>query len=142
MGVRLKTCTDCGLKKRIGHSKRRCKACRVADPDKLAKAASRVRATKGKRQGRKATRHPSLPYGEYLLTKWWRNRRLERIRVAGWQCEECGEKRALQVHHLHYRSLWREKDKDLQVLCRECHEGKHAMDIEARRHLNAIARWI
>ena len=34
MGLRLKICADCGHRKMIGRSKRRCKACRRAGPQK------------------------------------------------------------------------------------------------------------
>lgn len=35
MGLRFKKCADCGHRKMIGRSKRRCKACRRADPHKV-----------------------------------------------------------------------------------------------------------
>lgn len=35
MGLRLKVCAECGQKKMIGRSKRRCKSCRRADPHQL-----------------------------------------------------------------------------------------------------------
>jgi hypothetical protein len=34
MGIKLKTCADCGQRKWIGRSKRRCKACRKTNPNK------------------------------------------------------------------------------------------------------------
>lgn len=34
MGVQLKVCADCGRERMIGRSKRRCKECRKADPEK------------------------------------------------------------------------------------------------------------
>jgi hypothetical protein len=35
--------------------------------------------------------------------------------------------RDLQVHHLHYDSLWFEHEDDLQVLCFQCHKDVHGI---------------
>ncbi len=43
MGLRLKVCADCGKRKWIGNSKRRCKACRVIDPDKYVRTPPKPR---------------------------------------------------------------------------------------------------
>jgi len=68
-----------------------------------------------------------LLYKFYLTTPHWKAVRMRRLRAAHFQCEECGEhKTILDVHHLHYRSLGREKNKDLKVLCRPCHKDAHA----------------
>ena len=80
-----------------------------------------------------------IPYQEYLRTSHWRRRRKTKINNAGGVCQQCGTNKNLQVHHLHYKSLWAEKDKDLEVLCGECHALRHEIDEQARRHLNAIA---
>jgi 5-methylcytosine-specific restriction endonuclease McrA len=55
-------------------------------------------------------------------------------RRSGGACERCdgrsGED-ASDVHHLHYRTLYRERPEDLQHLCRPCHlfvSGKDDLD--------------
>ena len=53
----------------------------------------------------------------------WLNYYRPRIlaRAAG-RCERCGKKtRRPEVHHLTYERLGREKDEDLQAVCRDCH---------------------
>jgi 5-methylcytosine-specific restriction endonuclease McrA len=44
------------------------------------------------------------------------------------RCEKCGSKKLLQVHHERYYpgyELWEYDDKDLKVLCDQCHREKH-----------------
>ena len=86
-----------------------------------------------------AREHPWIPYGEYLLSNWWKSKRKQKLASIGFRCENCHAVKNLHVHHLHYRTLWREKDSDLQVLCTSCHQGKHELDIQMNRHLRAIA---
>jgi hypothetical protein len=80
-----------------------------------------------------------MPYKEYLLTKWWRQRRTKKLRNTRGKCERCGG-HATQVHHKHYRSLWKEKDKDLESICEPCHKRHHEALVQADNHLAAIAR--
>jgi hypothetical protein len=79
-----------------------------------------------------------LPYREYLQSNWWKSKRHQKIKNAGGACEQCGARRRLQVHHLNYERLGREKDKDIQVLCGRCHEEEHHEEIQMREHLKAI----
>lgn len=67
----------------------------------------------------------ALPYADYLQTPTWRRRRDARLRVAGWRCERCARRDELQVHHVSYDRLGCERDADLEVVCRPCHEGVH-----------------
>jgi 5-methylcytosine-specific restriction endonuclease McrA len=67
----------------------------------------------------------SMPYKEYLLTDWWKKVKRAAIIRAGYQCEECKERRPLDVHHLTYERLGTEADADLQALCRFCHDLAH-----------------
>jgi len=60
-------------------------------------------------------------YKEYLLSDTWRRKRQRKFKQVGRKCELCGAVRQLEVHHLHYDSLGKEKLADLQVLCTECH---------------------
>ena len=85
-------------------------------------------------------------YTRYLQTADWQNRRARRLKVAGCRCEfrpivderghhECLGERCtattdLQVHHLHYRSLGVEADRDLEVLCRFHHLVRHITNQE------------
>jgi 5-methylcytosine-specific restriction endonuclease McrA len=62
-----------------------------------------------------------LRYKNYINSPKWRKKRLKILNERGWNCEDCGSRENLEVHHLHYRSLKHEKSKDLKVLCRFCH---------------------
>ena len=66
-------------------------------------------------------------YISYLRSEHWRERRLEFLEAANWECEECGGK-ANQVHHLNYDCLYEEEDDDVMVSCWECHQDKHIED--------------
>lgn len=63
-------------------------------------------------------------YMAYLRSAEWREKRKEFLELANYECEECGEKDGLQVHHLSYENIGDETEDDVQVLCRECHEDK------------------
>jgi phage terminase large subunit GpA-like protein len=44
-------------------------------------------------------------------------------------CEHCGERRAVQAHHLTYERLGDELLTDLLAVCLECHEEIHGRKI-------------
>lgn len=74
-------------------------------------------------------------YKDYLKTSHWRmfrERVLLRVFVSGcYKCESCGElcrRSELDVHHLHYKTIGRERPTDVKVLCHDCHADEH--DIE------------
>jgi hypothetical protein len=50
-----------------------------------------------------------------LALDWWEH-----------QCGTCGATEQLQVHHLRYANLGRERREDMAVLCRSCHDAWHA----------------
>lgn len=66
------------------------------------------------------------PYELYLKSEHWRDTR-SRVIERG-VCEWCGESThgcRVNVHHKHYRTIGRERDEDLMLLHRECHESLH-----------------
>lgn len=68
--------------------------------------------------------YPVTPewYDWYTQQPHWVDTR-QRKKRANPRCEVCGVwSPTLQVHHLHYESLWREKLSDLQTICIPCHE--------------------
>lgn len=67
-----------------------------------------------------------MTYSEYLQSSLWRKKRNEALRRAGHKCEQCGATRSLEVHHLNYDRLGRERPSDLKVLCVKCHPGADA----------------
>ena len=65
-------------------------------------------------------------YRAYLRTPHWKTVRSRKLNQAGYRCERCGDaKGKLEVHHVTYANLGREKMGDLAVLCRNCHRREH-----------------
>lgn len=59
---------------------------------------------------------------QYLQSKEWQQKRLERLRIDDFKCCRCGSPRQIQVHHLSYKSLGHEDvHNDLITLCEKCH---------------------
>ena len=87
----------------------------------------------------KVERNPS--YNEQLKDKRWLNRRLQILKKKGAKCSKCSFTSNLQIHHLRYikgKMAWEYKDKYLEVLCNECHEKKHCIDLD-REFLSIIS---
>lgn len=79
---------------------------------------------RSKRRGKKS----QMTYDQYLKTDWWKRRSEQYKRKVGYICEDCGYKPVgeLHVHHKTYKRMFREKDKDLEALCRYHHlEVRH-----------------
>ncbi len=88
-----------------------------------------IAATLGLRALRPRRRH-SLTYRLYLRSPLWRARRRIWILEAGGRCQCCRSRRRLSVHHRTYKRLGRERRRDIQVLCWDCHRRADAW----RRH--------
>lgn len=63
-------------------------------------------------------------YNYYLNSNWWKKRRQEILNQRK-VCEICGSDNNLQVHHLNYKRLGKEDNKDLMLLCDNCHRKVH-----------------
>jgi hypothetical protein len=67
-----------------------------------------------------------LPYSEYLRTPHWQAIRTRVLQRADGICKRCHVMgRRLDVHHLTYDRLGREREWDLRVLCDACHAAEH-----------------
>lgn len=73
-------------------------------------------------------------YEAYRQTHHWQHLRAIMLEIAGRQCEQCGFRCYLQVHHRHYRTIGFETPKDLVVLCRLCHKAEHGLPTWGERH--------
>jgi hypothetical protein len=72
----------------------------------------------------------SLPYEKYLITGWWKMRRRQELKAAGFHCSNCMEcNRKLHVHHKTYERLGEELSEDLAVLCDVCHGAIHGITV-------------
>ena len=67
----------------------------------------------------------AMPYPKYLTTVHWYAFRQMALKAADYQCQNCGARYGLEVHHLTYERLGREKLEDVVVLCDACHNDKH-----------------
>lgn len=70
----------------------------------------------------------SEKYRRHLRSADWNCIKAAAIIRAGGRCEDCGETKGLQAHHLTYVRLGREAARDLEVLCRRCHLVKRHPD--------------
>ncbi len=54
----------------------------------------------------------------------WKQKRDDFLWYTNGCCERCGNRpppKDLQLHHIHYRTLWYENNSDLELLCPSCH---------------------
>ena len=72
-------------------------------------------------------------YSEKFKDPRWQKKRLEMFEDAGWKCERCDSKtETLNLHHKFYKpntDPWNYKDHWFEVLCNDCHDKAHAIDI-------------
>lgn len=73
-------------------------------------------------------------YKLYLNSRYWKQFRRRLLLEANWTCQECGKidpardkqrGSRLQVHHLTYERVGKERKKDVVVLCSACHASRH-----------------
>jgi 5-methylcytosine-specific restriction endonuclease McrA len=75
-----------------------------------------------------------MPYAEYLRTAHWQRQRALALDQAGHTCDLCGRPDRLEVHHRTYERVGFERQRDLIVLCHDCHRDHHkALMIRAIR---------
>jgi hypothetical protein len=70
-----------------------------------------------------------MEYWQLLKSPQWQQKRLEKLSLAGWECQNCGSKdKELHVHHKQYfkgRNPWEYENDQLEVLCDKCHTVQH-----------------
>jgi 5-methylcytosine-specific restriction endonuclease McrA len=72
-------------------------------------------------------------YKEYLKSKEWFDIRESLFTLRGKKCEKCGSKQSIQVHHIHYKNIFKEQLEDLMVVCKDCHKKIHGLDKEENK---------
>lgn len=85
---------------------------------------------------------------EYIKSPAWKAFRLEALKHYGAICNKCGEY-GNDVDHKTYENWGNEKIEDVQILCRSCHEAKHAIEraaprkkaVKAKRRLGLSGIW-
>ena len=64
---------------------------------------------------------------EFYKSDLWQERKVQLFEKYGRMCEICNSKVIVQVHHNNYKArLGHERDEDLTVLCRKCHDLFHS----------------
>ena len=78
-------------------------------------------------------------YLKYLQSLEWKVIRQRMLDHVGNKCQRCGRSGPkLEVHHKSYTNLGHEViPEDLEVLCRDCHEGTHVY----MRHQRGLDTW-
>jgi len=66
-------------------------------------------------------------YNDYLKSDQWKMMRAGLIYIRGSKCENCGNTEKLEIHHLNYNNIFKEKMSDLKILCRDCHRKEHGL---------------
>ena len=71
-------------------------------------------------------RNHKQEYQEYLKSEKWKKLAAKKRKQADNKCQLCNNnKNTLHVHHRTYENLYKEKLKDLIVLCDKCHTKFH-----------------
>jgi hypothetical protein len=79
--------------------------------------------------GRRVTPYIHGAYADYLTSGRWLAVRRHMLRRSGGVCQRCHRHgQLLDVHHRDYRHLGAERERDLIVLCRDCHRAEHGRE--------------
>ena len=60
-------------------------------------------------------------YRHHLRSRQWHDLKWQVVRLRGRQCERCGVRYGLSLHHKHYKTLGAERPSDVELLCAWCH---------------------
>jgi hypothetical protein len=71
-----------------------------------------------------ARRLDGQSYDDYLSSPHWLQFKSRYFEKKARECDLCGDP-AVELHHITYRNLGRERLQDVVPLCRFCHEGTH-----------------
>ena len=71
----------------------------------------------------KPERNPA--YAEYIQSHGWAEKKQARMKLDGDHCQGCQARENLQVHHITYARLYRERMSDLVTVCTRCHRLIH-----------------
>lgn len=74
-----------------------------------------------------------INYDAYLKSDFWNT---QRNRFLKSRCHCCSYTRELQLHHINYKRITRERASDLITLCRDCHIKAHELIKEGKAKLS------
>lgn len=87
------------------------------------------------------TRRRSEFYHTYMSSLAWQDKRRRVLFRDGNQCQHCGSREYLEVHHLSYARLGCERLADLITLCRTCHQKQHQPASQRRKKRLRRYKW-
>ena len=83
----------------------------------------RPRAVDRLESNKKLTRSMSIRiYKKYIVSSEWEEKKKQYKKN---ECEICGYNKMLSLHHITYKNLLFETEKDLVTLCKYCHHAGH-----------------
>jgi 5-methylcytosine-specific restriction endonuclease McrA len=105
---------------------------------------SQYKKLKKKRKERKPiecidTKEIAISYTKYLKTIHWHNLRTEKL-LLNPICEKCQSAINLNLHHLTYTRLGKEKLSDLITLCQSCHTKLHREERKTKKLKRKVGR--
>lgn len=62
---------------------------------------------------------------KYLASPQWKELKQTKLRQSYYICQVCGTTKKLELHHLTYERLTKERLEDVVILCRHCHQLQH-----------------
>lgn len=68
-------------------------------------------------------------YSKYLKSKEWKKIRNLVFLQMGKKCCRCNENKTLEIHHITYKNIFKEKIEDLEVVCKPCHVKIHRKEL-------------
>jgi hypothetical protein len=82
-----------------------------------------------------------LSYSEKLRDDRWKSKSLRKKEWAEFECQDCGNKNNLEIHHCYYKyglEPWQYPLDSLRCLCSICHKKRGALEMEFRAKLAEI----
>lgn len=67
----------------------------------------------------------SFKYHEYLNTGQWKEKRKLVLQRDNFTCQHCKIEPAYDIHHISYRTIYKEELNELMSVCRNCHREIH-----------------
>lgn len=86
---------------------------------------SKKKFSKAKKLKNKRLENHKRKYYKYLKSKEWTDIKIDLYQTRGKKCEVCGSINRIEVHHVHYKNVFKEEPEDLILLCKNCHKKEH-----------------
>ncbi len=124
MGVKIRRCSRCGQRSRIGKTKGQCKSCRKKNT--TPKQVDNIPGSVYRERDKALLLLKFSSYHEYLNSELWKSVRQLVLVTHGKNCVTCG-KPYKQIHHKKYgvKELLGEDLTNLVPLCGRCHKKTH-----------------